>query len=87
MEYIKTKLFGASGQQVMDKIRHFGISQLSVLEMHYPYLRHTLPEQPMTDQEAREQLNKIEKLANWLDNAIPGSPVPIGLDAILVMCI
>ncbi|KAI8880131.1 hypothetical protein K501DRAFT_192058 [Backusella circina FSU 941] len=67
----------------MYKVRQFGLSQMSLLEMHYPYLRHTLPEQAMTSEEAKEQLNKIEKLANWLDNAISGSPVPIGLDAVL----
>jgi hypothetical protein len=86
MNYVKTKIAEKLyGKRVVEKVRNHEISLMEGIEQQYPYIHHTLPEQNMTEQQKKNHLKKIQKLSNWLDNALPGSPIPVGLDSLLVI--
>jgi hypothetical protein len=53
-------------------------------ENHFPFLDRRTPAHSMTVPEAQRHLKKIRTVANWLDNAVPYSPIPIGLDTFVV---
>ncbi|KAG2171925.1 hypothetical protein INT43_001401 [Umbelopsis isabellina] len=49
-------------------------------ENNFPFLDRRTPAHSMSVTEAQRHLKKIRTVANWLDNAVPYSPIPIGLD-------
>ncbi|KAG2178568.1 hypothetical protein INT44_001721 [Umbelopsis vinacea] len=51
-------------------------------EENFPFLDRRTPAQSMSVTEAQKLLKKVHTVANWLDNAVPFSPIPIGLDTI-----
>lgn len=53
-------------------------------EENFPFLERRTPAKSMTVPEAQKLLKKVHTVANWLDNAVPFSPIPIGLDTIAV---
>lgn len=53
-------------------------------EENFPFLERRTPAHSMTVPEAQKLLKKVHTVANWLDNAVPFSPIPIGLDTIAV---
>ncbi|KAI9312753.1 integral peroxisomal membrane peroxin-domain-containing protein [Dichotomocladium elegans] len=69
--------------QHAEKYRPRGKAQLTNYERRYPYLLQTTPKKSMTDKKRKKLLHKIEKIANWLDNAVPHSPIPLGVDSLL----
>ncbi|KAI9494070.1 hypothetical protein BDB00DRAFT_345037 [Zychaea mexicana] len=66
-----------------ERVRPKGTAQMTSLERQFDYLRHTTPKKQMNDKQRVKLIKKIERLANWLDNAVPGSPIPLGLDSLL----
>lgn len=71
--------------QLAEKAREKGIEQLNILEKKYSYFDQTLPPRRMTENQRKKLMKKISRIANSLDNAIPYSPIPIGIDTILVI--
>ena len=67
-----------------ERVRPRGTAKMTSFERNFDYLRHTTPKKPMNDKERAKLLHKVERLAMWLDNAVPGSPIPLGLDSLLV---
>ena len=53
-------------------------------EENFPFLDRRTPAKSMTVPEAQKLLKKVRTVANWLDNAVPYSPIPIGLDTFVV---
>lgn len=53
-------------------------------EKNFPFLDRRTPAQAMSVTEAQRHLKKVRTVANWLDNAVPYSPIPIGLDTFVV---
>lgn len=53
-------------------------------ENNFPFLDRRTPAQSMSVTDAQRHLKKIRTVANWLDNAVPYSPIPIGLDTFVV---
>ncbi|GAB5589912.1 hypothetical protein Unana1_04812 [Umbelopsis nana] len=49
-------------------------------EENFPFLDRRTPAKSMSVPEAQRLLKKVRTIANWLDNAVPYSPIPIGLD-------
>lgn len=85
MNYAKGKIAeNLHVPEIVESVRSTGTKQLTQFEKRFPYLRQTFPTTRMTDKQKNKLLKRIEKIANWLDNAVPGSPVPFGLDSILV---
>lgn len=85
MNYIKKKIaVGLHVPQLAEKAREKGIEQLNILEKKHSYFDQTLPPRRMTENERKKRMKKISRIANSLDNAIPHSPIPIGIDTILV---
>lgn len=67
-----------------ERYRPRGTAQLTSFERQFPYLLHTTPKKNMTDKQRKKLQRKIERIAYWLDNAVPGSPIPFGIDSLLV---
>lgn len=67
-----------------EKWRPKGSAQMTSFEGNFGYLQHTTPRKAMTEGQGKKLLRKIERIANWLDNAVPGSPIAFGLDSLLV---
>ncbi|KAI7878829.1 hypothetical protein K492DRAFT_196498 [Lichtheimia hyalospora FSU 10163] len=60
-----------------ERYRPRGTAQLTSFERQFPYLLHTTPKKNMTDKQRKKLQHKIERIAYWLDNAVPGSPIPL----------
>lgn len=85
MNYVKGKIAEKIHvPEIVEAIRVQGSRQLRSAERHYPYLHQTLPKRTMTDKQKKKLMKKIERLAKWLDNAVPHSPIPLGIDSLLV---
>ncbi|KAI9484036.1 MAG: hypothetical protein EXX96DRAFT_616990 [Benjaminiella poitrasii] len=69
--------------QIVETVRVQGSAQLVSYSKRIPYLNQTLPSHPMTDRKRTKLLKKIRRLSQWLDNAVPYSPIPLGIDSIL----
>ncbi|CEP14776.1 hypothetical protein [Parasitella parasitica] len=69
--------------ELAEKARRQGIKQLDTLEKKHPYLDQSLPPRRMTENQRKKLLRKVNRIANSLDNAIPYSPIPIGIDTVL----
>ena len=69
----------------VESVRPHGTARMTRLERQFDYLRHTTPKKQMNDKQQKKLLKKIERYANWLDNAVPGSPIPLGIDSLLVI--
>ncbi|KAI8386831.1 hypothetical protein BD560DRAFT_382925 [Blakeslea trispora] len=69
--------------EVVDTARVYGTRHLHSYSQQFPYMRQTLPTNNMTDRQRRKLLKKIERIAHWLDNAVPYSPIPLGIDSVL----
>ncbi|KAI9255639.1 hypothetical protein BDA99DRAFT_562156 [Phascolomyces articulosus] len=67
----------------MESVRPRGTAKMTRFERQFDYLRHTTPKKHMTDKERAKLLKKIERYANWLDNALPAFPISIGIDSLL----
>lgn len=67
-----------------ERYRPRGTAQLTSFERQFPYLLHTTPKKTMNEKQRKKLQRKIERIAYWLDNAVPGSPIPLGIDSILV---
>lgn len=84
MNYLKGKIAEkAHIPQVVETVRVQGSSQFRKYTANVPYLNQTLPTAKMTDRKRTKLLKKIHRIALWLDNAVPHSPIPLGLDSIL----
>ncbi|KAJ8653910.1 hypothetical protein O0I10_010478 [Lichtheimia ornata] len=66
-----------------ERYRPRGTAQLTSIERQFPYLLHTTPKKTMNEKQRKKLQKKIERIAYWLDNAVPGSPIPLGIDSIL----
>lgn len=85
MNYVKTKIAEKIHvPELVETVRVQSTRQLKVVEEKFPYVHQTLPKHKMTDKQKKKLLKKIERLAKWLDNAVPHSPIPLGVDSILV---
>lgn len=85
MNYVKTKIAEKIHvPELVETVRVQSTRQLKVVEEKFPYVHQTLPKHQMTDKQKKKLLKKIERLAKWLDNAVPHSPIPLGVDSILV---
>ncbi|KAI8985449.1 integral peroxisomal membrane peroxin-domain-containing protein [Pilobolus umbonatus] len=69
--------------EVIEYARSQGDKQFLKVESNYPYLQQRLPAQQRTDKEKKKLVKKVERLAKYLDAAIPHSPIPVGLDSLL----
>ncbi|KAI8645585.1 integral peroxisomal membrane peroxin-domain-containing protein [Parasitella parasitica] len=84
MEYVEKKIaIGLHVPQLAEKVRKQGIKHLSSLEKKHPYLDQSVPPKRMTENQRKKLLEKVSRIANGLDNAIPYSPIPIGVDTVL----
>ncbi|KAG1031395.1 hypothetical protein G6F26_000033 [Rhizopus arrhizus] len=84
MNYVKTKIAEKIHvPELVETVRVQSTRQLKVVEEKFPYVHQTLPKHNMTDKQKKKLLKKIERLAKWLDNAVPHSPIPLGVDSIL----
>lgn len=70
--------------QKAERYRPRGSAKETSFEMQFEYLHYTTPRKSMSEGKREKLLNKIRRLANWLDNAIPNSPIPLGIDSLLV---
>lgn len=70
--------------QKAEQYRPKGSAKETSLEMQFEYLHYTTPRKTMSEMKREKLLNKIGRLAHWLDNAVPSSPIPLGLDSVLV---
>jgi hypothetical protein len=85
MNYAKGKIAESLHvPELVETVRVNGTKQVKKAEKSYPYLHQTLPTSRMTDTQRTKLLKKIKRLAEWLDNAVPHSPIPLGIDSILV---
>lgn len=85
MNYVKGKIAeNLHVPEIVETVRVTGTRQLTQFEKRFPYLNQTLPTTRTTDKQRIKQMKKIKRLANWLDNAVPHSPIPLGVDSILV---
>jgi hypothetical protein len=88
MNYVKGKMAEKLHvPELVDTVRVHGTNQLISCSKQYPYLHQTLPASRMSDRKRRKLLNKIRRIAQWLDSAVPSSPIPLGIDSILVSII
>ncbi|KAL1930826.1 hypothetical protein VTP01DRAFT_10988 [Rhizomucor pusillus] len=69
--------------QKAEQYRPKGSAKETSLEMQFEYLHYTTPRKTMSEMKREKLLNKIGRLAHWLDNAVPSSPIPLGLDSVL----
>ncbi|KAI8988136.1 hypothetical protein BDF20DRAFT_853977 [Mycotypha africana] len=84
MNYVKSKIAQKMRvPEIADTVRSQSASQFSKYSQRYPYMHQTLPSTTMTDRQRAKLLKKIKKLSMWLDNAVPHSPIPLGLDSLL----
>ncbi|GAA5807881.1 hypothetical protein MFLAVUS_001261 [Mucor flavus] len=84
MNYVKGKIAeNLHVPEIVETVRVTGTRQLTQFEKRFPYLNQTLPTTRTTDKQRIKQMKKIKRLANWLDNAVPHSPIPLGVDSIL----
>ncbi|KAI9024318.1 hypothetical protein CLU79DRAFT_746566 [Phycomyces nitens] len=67
----------------VEQIRLKGSAKITAIEISYPYLHYTTPHQPLSKEQKTRKLKNVKQIATWLDNAVPGSPVPLGLDPFL----
>jgi hypothetical protein len=85
MNYVKGKVAeNLHVPELVETVRVRGTDQLTSYSKRYPYLHQTLPASNMSDRKRRKLLNKIRRIAQWLDSAVPSSPIPLGIDSILV---
>lgn len=85
MNYAKGKIAESLHvPEFVETVRLNGTKQFKKAEKSYPYLHQTLPSSKMTDKQRTKLLKKIKRWAEWLDNAVPYSPIPLGIDSILV---
>ncbi|ORZ01548.1 hypothetical protein BCR43DRAFT_522381 [Syncephalastrum racemosum] len=70
-------------QEKAESIRPRGTARQTSIEKRYAYLQNTTPKKQMSEKQRTKLLHRIEKIANWLDNAVPHSPIPLGLDSLL----
>ncbi|KAI7866291.1 hypothetical protein BDF14DRAFT_1816267 [Spinellus fusiger] len=73
------KMLGLDRQS--EKLRFKGNAKITSVEKRYLYLQQTTPHTPLKNKD--KELERIKKMAQWLDHAVPGSPVPLGLDSLL----
>ncbi|KAL0096429.1 integral peroxisomal membrane peroxin-domain-containing protein [Phycomyces blakesleeanus] len=66
-----------------EQYRPKGSAKVTSIEKRYPYLHYTTPHKTLNDKQEKKKLAKVKQIANWLDNAVPGSPVPLGIDSLL----
>ncbi|CAO3614084.1 unnamed protein product [Mucor hiemalis] len=84
MNYVKGKIAeNLHVPELVETVRVNGTKQFTKYSKTFPYLNQTLPTPRMTDKQRNKLLKKIERLAKWLDNAVPHSPIPLGVDSIL----
>ncbi|KAI8087655.1 uncharacterized protein B0P05DRAFT_531802 [Gilbertella persicaria] len=84
MNYVKGKIAeNLHVPELVDTVRAHGTKYFYSYSKQYPYMRQTLPTNNMTDSKRKKLLKKIERISHWLDNAVPHSPIPLGLDSIL----
>lgn len=74
-------------QEKAESMRPRGSARQTSIEKRYAYLQNTTPKKQMSEKKRTKLLHRIEKIANWLDNAVPHSPIPLGLDSLLVGCV
>ncbi|KAL0091400.1 hypothetical protein J3Q64DRAFT_1709234 [Phycomyces blakesleeanus] len=67
----------------MEQIRLKGTAKITSIEIRYPYLHYTTPHKPLSTEQKTKKLGNIKQIAHWLDSAVPGSPIPLGLDPFL----
>jgi hypothetical protein len=85
MNYAKGKIAESLHiPEIVESVRVNSTKQFKKAEKSYPYLNQTLPTSKMTDKQRTKLLKKIHRISNWLDNAVPHSPIPLGVDSILV---
>lgn len=85
MNYVKGKVAeNLHVPEIVETVRVTGSRQLTQFEKRFPYFNQTLPITRTTDKQRTKQLKKIKRLSNWLDNAVPHSPIPLGVDSVLV---
>lgn len=89
MNYFKGKIAeNLHVPELVEVVRVNSTKQFTKYGKRVPYLNQTLPTPRMTDKQKTKLLKKIERLAHWLDNAVPHSPIPLGIDSLLVsICI
>ncbi|CEP17119.1 hypothetical protein [Parasitella parasitica] len=84
MNYLKGKIAEKVHiPEVVETVRVEGSSQFRKYTAKVPYLNQTLPTSKMTDRQRTKLIKKIRRIAMWLDNALPHSPIPLGIDSIL----
>ncbi|KAI8357288.1 integral peroxisomal membrane peroxin-domain-containing protein [Blakeslea trispora] len=69
--------------EVADKVRTKGKEQIRSMQHNYPYLDNTLPAYYTSEEDKKTHLKRIHRLSKWLDNAVPHSPIPLGVDSLL----
>ncbi|KAI8393438.1 integral peroxisomal membrane peroxin-domain-containing protein [Radiomyces spectabilis] len=69
--------------QHVEKMRPKGSARQTAIERRYPYLQRVTKRKSMSEKKQKALLAKIGRIAGWLDNAVPGSPIPLGLDSLL----
>lgn len=85
MNYVKRKVAeNLHVPELVDTVRIRGTDQLTSYSKQFPYLKQTFPATRMSDRKRKKRLNRIGRIAGWLDSAVPSSPIPLGIDSILV---
>lgn len=85
MNYIKEKIAkNLHVPEMVDVVRVKGTEQMSSYTKSKPYMCQTLPASELSDRKRNKLLSKIRRIAQYLDNALPHSPIPLGLDSLLV---